>query len=417
MQYTKFRESRMININEIKLSQFQMIRVPTRNERWMILTTLAGLLLLNSEMSIASVECSPYSADIPRTDTIQLAPINISAGVDMPNGTVIYRGAWFGGRPGYQITCTNDTATDSFDYTFNLGIYTAPLPLSGWRSSPFYGRIYETGIPGIGVAISDYSAGVTESLPYANGGVRTLSMKGNNKVSQTIPNSRRFFNLIKIGPINPGSYTLSAANLPTAKIYYDNAPGRTPVNGFPIISNIMQFQGVLNVSAQTCTTPDVNVPMGTYDADTELSGIGSATPWIKVNLALQNCPTFYGYYNNANTVMMFDYSKGGASNIPASTSNTITARFTPNTTIINNATGIMGVDPSASPAASGVGIQLGWGDGAPAPIDFNVPQKQTLPKDGTKNINVPLYARYIQTEKKVTPGQANGKVTFTINYN
>ena len=403
----------MINIKKILFNKIQLLM---RNKRLMVLITISVILLFNSKLTFAVVTCTPFNASIPRTDTIPLAPINISAGVDMPNGTIIYRGSWFGSLPGYQITCNTSTVPESFNYTFNLGINSAPLPLSSWNSSPFAGRVYETGIPGIGVSISDGNQGVTQSIPYANAGNRVYEMI-DNTIHHNVINSTRYINLIKTGPITPGSYPLSSANLPSAKLYFDNIPGMSAVVGFPITSNILQFQGTLNVSAQTCTTPDVNVPMGTYDANADLSGIGSSTPWIKVNLVLLDCPTFYGYYNNANIAMLFDYGNGGASNIPSSTNNTISARFTPNTTIIDNTSGIMSIDPSTLPAATGIGIQLGWGNGTPAPITFSLENSQSLPKDGSKNIDLPLYARYIQTESNVTPGKANGKVTFTINYN
>ncbi len=40
----------------------------------------------------------------------------------------------------------------------------------------------------------------------------------------------------------------------------------------------------------------------------------------------------------------------------------------------------------------------------------------TLPKNGSRTIRIPLSVRYLQTAANPTPGMANGKVTFTINY-
>ncbi|MFN3071849.1 fimbrial protein [Serratia sp. J2] len=377
---------------------------------------LGGLVVLFSNTVQAQVTCQPYDGSVPRTDTIQLAPMNISAGVDMPNGTMLYRGSWFGGTSaGYHITCTTPTVPDSYNFTFNLGIATAPLPLASWTGSPFGGKTYQSGIPGIGVAINDNGNAVTIDAPFANGGTRTQAMTGTTNYNRVI-SSTRYINLVKIGPIAPGSYTLSAANLPTAKLFYDNAPGSPNVVGFPIISNILKFQGTLTVSAQTCATPDVVVPLGSFDANKTFTGVGTTTLWVKTNLALQNCPTFYGYYNNQNVVKMFDYSQGGASTIPASTSNNVGIRLVPNTSVVNAANGIMAIDASSSSAASGVGIQLGWGDVNPTPFNLSNEQLMVLPKDGSKNIAIPLSARYIQTASTVTPGRADGKVTFTINY-
>lgn len=65
------------------------------------------VLILGSGVVQAQVTCAPYDASLPRRDTIPLAPINISAGIDIPVGSIIYRGAWYGGDPGmYHLLCT-----------------------------------------------------------------------------------------------------------------------------------------------------------------------------------------------------------------------------------------------------------------------------------------------------------------------
>jgi type 1 fimbria pilin len=72
---------------------------------------------------------------------------------------------------------------------------------------------------------------------------------------------------------------------------------------------------------------------------------------------------------------------------------------------------------ASADSATGVGIQIAAGDsGNPVLFNFAQERKQALPKDGTTTLKVPLVARYIQTEDRVTPGRADGKVTFTINY-
>ncbi|KFK96584.1 MULTISPECIES: fimbrial protein [unclassified Serratia (in: enterobacteria)] len=376
---------------------------------------LGSLVMLFSNTVQAQVTCQPYDASIPRTDTIQLAPMNISAGVDMPNGTMLYRGSWSGAIPGYQIHCITDAAPDNYNFTFNLGLTTAPLPLANWTGSPYSGKVYQTGIPGIGVVISDGSQGVTIDTPHANGGTRTQEMDATTNDNRIL-GSIRYINLIKIGPISPGSYSLNSANLPTAKLFYDNAPGGPNVLGFPIISNILRFQGELTISAQTCATPDVVVWLGSFDANKTFTREGAVTPWVKTNLTLQNCPTFYGYYNNSNVAALFDYGQGGVSNIPASTSNNVGIRLVPNTSVVDAENGIMAIDTSSSESASGIGIQLGWGDNNPTLFNLSNEQQMILPKDGSKNIVIPLSARYIQTSSVVKPGNADGKVTFTINY-
>ncbi|RIQ21034.1 fimbrial protein, partial [Salmonella enterica] len=341
-------------------------------------------------------------------------PINISAGIFFSVVSIIYRGAWYGGDPGmYHLLCTSTRPPETVNYTYNLGIQSAPMTLA--NTAQYDGKVYNTTIPGIGVIISDGANAVSQSAPYANGGIRQLTMNS-RYMSHMIYGSTRYLSLIKIGPIYPGSYALNASSLPTAMIYYDNAPGYPAIPGLPVVSNILEFSGSINITAQTCTTPDIIVPMGSYDANQDFDGVGSTTGWIKTNLELKNCPAFYGFYDASNTAQLFNWDQGGASHIPAPTSNTIGAYFSPNTAIVDSANGIMSIDTSAPSSASGVGIQLGWGDGAPVPFNLSVAQILTLPRDGRSNVSVPLYARYIQTDGIITPGRADGKVTFTISY-
>ena len=157
--------------------------------------------------------------------------------------------------------------------------------------------------------------------------------------------------------------------------------------------------------------------LGSYDKNTFFRGISSTTPWIDASINLTNCPIFYGFYNSTNTTLLMDY-KTGMGSTSTSLNNSIGVRLTPATNVIDAVNGIMGIDSSVSGAASGVGIQIGWGSSGQTPMPFNFAAEQTvtLPKDGSSTIRVPLAARYIQTEASTTPGKANGKVVFLINY-
>ncbi|RYM64499.1 hypothetical protein BSQ98_10255 [Serratia liquefaciens] len=359
----------------------------------------------------AQVTCRPEIENIPKTYVIPLAPINISAGVDMPVNTEIYHGSTrLGWDSANRITCWASSPPETMNFGEFYGIQDAPMPISNINAG-----IYETGIPGIGVKVGDGVTGATKERPLRT--LRTFNLERPGEISSH-SNLSSFINLVKTGPLIPGSYPLNAANLPTATRYFDNRAGYPTIQGFPILTSVIQYQGVINVSAQTCTTPDVDVPMGKHDANTTFTGIGSTTSWIKVNLTLQNCPTFYGYYDRFNSIWLFDGDRGGElpAGISDSRNNQIGARFTPNTSVVDAAKGIMAIDTTETTAASGIGIQLGWGEATPVPIDLNTESRMTLPKDGSPTISVPLSARYIQTANTVTPGRADGKLTFTINY-
>lgn len=112
-----------------------------------------------------------------------------------------------------------------------------------------------------------------------------------------------------------------------------------------------------------------------------------------------------------------DYNTGKAT-VSTPLNNSVGVRLAPTTSVIDAANGVMAIDSTVSGAASGVGIQIGWGDSSQAPTPFNLASEKAvvLPKDGSPTIRVPLAARYIHTAANPTPGQANGKVVFTINY-
>jgi type 1 fimbria pilin len=379
-----------------------------------------GILSLGIMPAFAQINCIATDADSPRTDIIQLSPPTISVGVDMPNGTVLYRGSWFSGSTGgTSMSCRSSSLPATLTYSYNIGIQQAPLPLADWSGSPFAGRVYQTGIPGIGVAISDGARAVTLDTLNINAGSRTSELtKENNGSGINIQNSTRYISLIKIGTISPGSYKLGSGNLPSVKMFFDNANSTMKVIGLPIVANILQFQGELNVEAKTCKTADVHVPMGSYETTKYFKGEGTATPWVDASIILSDCPVFHGYYNNKNTLRLLNYDTGEGK-FSASTNNKVGVFLSPLTGVVDIKQGVMGVNSDRNEAAAnGVGIQIGWGDygNNPVPFDFMSEKHHNLVKDGRKIIRIPLSARYIQTDPIVTPGRADGKLTFTINY-
>ncbi|MCB5309683.1 fimbrial protein [Yersinia massiliensis] len=378
-----------------------------------IVVLLGGVLLAAvSHNGWAEISCGYASGSSSTSLTVPLSPPVISAGADMPLGTIIYQGVWRN-APSVQVACN----APGIVFNWAVGIEQAPLPLSGWNSGPFAGAIYQTNIPGIGVAISRYNNHAPATL--TNFGYRDEDVVSEDSGGVVFEQASRYISLIKIGSLTPGNYSLSAASLPVASDNMVNSPtsSRPSLLGLPIALNRVTFQGNLTISTQTCTTPDVNVNLGSYDIRDNFRGINSSTPWIDASISLVNCPTFHGFYNQTNTTQMMNFDTG-AGTISSSINNSIGVRLTPTTEVIDAANGIMAIDSSVSGAASGVGIQIASGSSSqtPTPFNFSAEQRVTLPKDGSSTIRVPLVARFIQTKASAMPGRADGKVVFLINY-
>lgn len=378
-----------------------------------ILGLLGGLvLMLFSQGSWAAIVCEATRNEAPLY-SVPLNPPVISAGADIPVGTIIFQGSWNGSQTPL-IECVHDGIPTRYTTMFNM--IEAPLPLSGLNTGPFAGTVYQTNIPGIGVAISRSLEGPGTKLGapiYRPQGDLLMTLGGTIDYGK----ATRYITLIKTGPLTPGSYSLSASGLPTVGDDMVNSLTDRPIQGLPIKLSRASFQGNLTISTQTCSTPDVSVELGPYNIYKHFKGRSSTTPWIDASIVLTNCPTFHGFYNQTNTTLMMDFNTNEGS-VSSSINNSIGLRLTPTGEVIDAANGIMAIDSTVPEAASGVGIQIGWGSSSQAPVPFNFTAEKSmaLPKDGSTTIRIPLSARYIQTADNPTPGKANGKAVFLINY-
>jgi major type 1 subunit fimbrin (pilin) len=138
-------------------------------------------------------------------------------------------------------------------------------------------------------------------------------------------------------------------------------------------------------AAQTYTTPDVLVPMGTHDTK-ELTGPGSVAPATRFTLGLSNCPAGL---------------------------NSIQYRIDPATSVTSSTQSVVALDGGST--AKGMGLQLLDNQGVVLPlkkfINFSDYDKST-----GGSYSIPLQARYYQTDSAVTAGSANTSVYVTMSY-
>ena len=332
---------------------------------------------------------NPYGAAPLRTNI----SLNISAltiGRDVPDGTELYRQTV---NP-QQMAVRCAPAVSTITRTWTLP--TTPR-LSSWNSGRYAGKTYETGVPGIGVAIwkaSDVFP-FSQSSPNCGGGTAYCIFNFSPIFDITI---------IKIGPVSPG--VIQGVNLPTAAL--DVTPG-----GVAMMR--ITFSGSIQIVAQTCTTPDVTVPLGEHLVR-EFTGQNSATSWRDFSIRLQNCPAFYG----ATSYLRVDDSATGFKESNRSlTANTLGFSLAPTTAILDAARGIVALSPTSSgpAAATGVGVQVANTSNTPVLYNTVMPSGITPTAVDGASYSIPLRARYIQTGSAApTPGPANTSMMFTINY-
>ncbi|WDH20973.1 fimbrial protein [Pseudomonas chlororaphis] len=360
-----------------------------------VLRSTIAVLGLSSLAGMAMADCRFYEG-AAFFGSMPLLGGNITVGRDVPLGTEVYRQT-------FQVPTVNGINCDAGLYNIQRvrSLPNPPLGLSDWSGSPFGGKVYLTGVPGIGVAVWNAGNAMPFNQNYSNCGGGTASCNWTNT-----QHAMAFdISLIKIGEVAPG--TIHGSSLPTMTQQW-------------VSSNTLEVQrvgitGSINIVSRTCQTPDVTVPMGTHRTD-EFSGLNSFTPWKDFSIALNNCPAFHGIYSGTGPRWLSD---GTSNNLDSRTSNVLRLRLDPSRTAINPGQGILSLDPSApgnAPAASGVGVQVADSHGTPLPLATLRASGITPRATEGASYSIPLRARYIQTAGSVTAGPANASAVFTINY-
>lgn len=361
-----------------------------------------GVLVLSALLLVAGYAPSLLAACEIKDAALQTAvlPLQSSAltiGPDASNGTIIYRQHFRPGNP-VMIECSHGAEPDQ---PAIIGEFSGSGHLSDWSDGTFpAGTVYQTEVPGIGMAVYAWNS-TQHTVPFNY----PLTSLQQNKGSGWTPQQGIEFDIvfIKTGVIIPGS--ISGERLP--KVNYNfYSVGQPQVN-----IGSLSFSGVINIVSRTCTTPDVFVPMGRYEISKTFKNNGSVSPWQDASIKLTGCPRFYGMVGSGG-------GAGGQRIQGRKISNSISVTLSPNTQILDNGLGIMGLI-SSKESATGVGIQLAWGeksDPSPQPVTFGASQLFTLPDDGAAQQSIPLLARYIQTAPQVTAGKAEATATFTIYY-
>jgi len=377
-----------------------------------ILLTLSLSLasgLLSGMAQGAENTCEYPPGQGPKNMTIPLITTNITVGADVAVGDIIHRQkvdilessrSW--------LRCAPHDEAVPFYVEQYLNLINTPALIPGWTGR-YAGSVYQTSVPGIGVALvnddGDMLGNAINSTPLKKWSYEI------NKIYFAYVGNRFSLVFIKTGVISAGA--IDGALLPTLIL---TAKGSVPVVGLPTVVYKENFSGRINVTSGTCKTPDVIVPMGSYDTSKYFNGQVTATPWRPFNILLTNCPSFYGTYTSEADPPLFNV--GGDNNTGALSQNSFNLQVSPTFGANNAQLGIINLSNEEN-TASGIGIQLATGETtnpSPAPFNLNSSYVMNVKSSSPGTQLIPLQARYIQTGTTVTPGKANSKAMFTISY-
>lgn len=353
---------------------------------------VTGLALTSG---IALADCSFIDGTSALIRTQPLLGGNLTVGRDIALGAEIYRQTHNAATQA-RISCSVGT----YNIATMRNLLVTPHPKSSWAGVPWGGNVYESGVPGIGVVFWFSGTAFPSVVNNTNCG------GGTNLCIWTAQTTLAYdMTFLKIGDVSPG--TIQGAQLPTINQVWVSS------NSLEVMR--MNYSGSINIVSRTCSTPDVNVPMGTHKTS-EFTGKNSFTPWKDFSIELRNCPAFNGYYQGTGPRWLSD---GTSNNLESRKNNVLNYRIDSTRAPINAAQGILSLDPAATgsaAAATGIGLQVGNLGGFPTPLATLRAVGLALQAVEGGNYSIPLKARYIQTEDSVTAGPANATATFTINY-
>ena len=254
---------------------------------------------------------------------------------------------------------------------------------SNYSASELGNNIYKTNIPGIGLRLYRESrSGLIKtyyphSIPYS--GRSTLYLDPGFFSVEVI----RLPGPTGAGTLNPGLYS----------VYYANNTGPSK----PVLTSHVYGDGITIVNS-TCSidagSRDITVDMGTVSRK-EFTGVGSTLNERNFNIRL-NCV--------GGNESQWSQKRGDVS---------LAFSYSPNSTWGNQ--GVIQPEQGQS-AAQGVGIQL-------LTDKENMPVKNgdyvyagRLSAFANATIDVPMKARYYQTDNKVSGGSVSALATFTVVY-
>ena len=344
---------------------------------------------------------------LPANITFPFSITRLSGSAE-PVGSTLYSGMVINALKS-KIECDGQITTGGH---YSLISYeSAPLGVWAGDIGQYSGKIYNTGVNGVGIVIKPISSGIHISYEDTAAPVRGIYrwISSNQLgISGTVLPALEY-EFIKTGPISYG--TIDGASLPTVI-------ARIQVEDLNVVIFRMNFSGSITINKPTCHSTETNkvVRLGTWH-QRHFTNVGDASNWVDSSLTMVCDDAFWGgsgavydiQLENEDpfNIIMKNYSAPSSENIWA-------VHLTSSTGLIDAAQGIIALDTSNGDNATGVGIQISSSADAAGVVDLTTGWGGTIGL-GSSAFRVPIFARYIRTGD-ITPGSANGKVIYTVDY-
>lgn len=339
-----------------------------------------------------------------------IGPGMSTVGEDVPVGQVLYTGRFLANSRTTSYSCTvtvEDLEAGTYPIPFN--VYSRIEAITTPSGAPTLSgekEIYPTNVPGIGAIFTIIGSVITSKFPA----VWENEMEvGYGTLTQGVGQfSRMDVQLIKTGPIAPGTQQVLGSSFPTFQV----TSGSNKPDVIKHVFVTLSFSGAISMYTKTCqlATSVVDVDLGAHQRS-DFTGVGSATPWTEFDIVLRDCPAFVGYGNHV-------YREATDTTTGTSTPNQVAITFNSVHGAVDNNTLLAKLEDGPT-AAAGIGIELSERNSATSlSLDgsgaFSL---QNLPTLDGSSYTIPLKARYVQYESDVKAGKANGAAVFTITYN
>ncbi|MCO7605237.1 type 1 fimbrial protein [Pseudomonas guariconensis] len=306
---------------------------------------------------------------------------------DAPIGSVIGspQDMYTGNKEGAVLNCfymPDDPPTANLPNTAPIFPGTLP-PING---KDVNGHVMQTNVPGVGVYIDlgyPYNDSADNNFTPDDGSTAipyTGTMRRNTGFNMPLSAMYGEALFIKIGDIPPGPQFVSG------EIFHGFIHHFGKVMEYHLSATVHQAQCSLKADAVSADP----VLLGDYKLD-DFKGVGTTTPAVPFHITLSDCQDASAPNPQpARVHIELDGVKGSTPTVPAE------GRFS----------------LTGSSDAAGIEIQLLRSDGTPMPLGTKVNVKPV--EIGVTRLD--FQARYYQSASKVTPGLAEGALSFTVSY-